>query len=489
MRFLTRSLLGLFLAALSLGLLAAGGFTVKSALDARVKGPARPQAARERVFAANVVALEFGVQVPELAAYGSLRAARELELRAPASGTIAELSANFVEGGRVEADELLLRLDPAEAEAARDSAVASQAEAEAELAQAERGLVLARDDLTAAERQAELRQAALDRQKAIGEKGFGKATDVETAELAVSAAEQAVLNRRSALSSAEAGLDQAQNALRRAKIALSEAERKLADTEVRAGFSGQLSGVSVVAGRLVSNNEMLGTLIDPTALEAAFRVSTAQFARLTDAKGALRATTAQVVLDLGAERLSVPAELVRAGAAVEEGQAGRLLFARLKETHGFKAGDFVTVTLAEPALENVALVPAAAVGADGAVLRLAAEDRLESVPVEVLHRQGDQVLIRAAALQSGQEIVAERTPLLGAGLKLRPLRASADGAAAVPQAPASVVLDAERRARLIAFVEQNSRMPAETKARTLAQLQKDAVPLEVVERLEARIGG
>ncbi len=489
MRFLTRSLVGLFLVALSIAFLAAGGFAVKSALEARGRGPANSRAATERVFAANVIALEFGTQQPELTAYGSLRAVRELELRAPAAGTIAELSRNFVEGGQVAEGEVLLRLDPAEAEAARATAAASRAEAEAALAQAERGLALSRDDLLAAERQAVLRRAALDRQRSIGEKGFGKTADVETAELAASAADQAVLNRRVALSSAEAGLDQARNALRRSEIALSEAERRLADTEVRAAFAGQLSGISAVQGRLVSNNEMLGTLIDPTALEAAFRVSTAQYSRLTDAQGALVPTLAQVGLDLGAEQISVSAELVRAGAALEAGQAGRLLFARLAGARGMKVGDFVTVTLSEPPLEGVAKVPASAVGADGQVLVLGPDERLRAVPVEVLHRQGDAVLIRAAALQGGQEIVAERTPLLGAGLKLRPLRVGTDGAALAAEPPATVVLDAPRRARLIAFVEANNRMPADTKARTLAQLQKDAVPLEVVERLESRIGG
>lgn len=489
MRFLTRSLVGLFLVALTIGLLAAGGYTVKAALDSRAKGPKRPPQAQERVFAANVVALEFGTQVPELTAYGSLRAARELELRAPMAGTIAGLSPNFVEGGQVAAGEVLVRLDPAEAQAARDSAAASKAEAETALAQAGRSLALAHDDLAAAERQAELRRSALDRQRSIGEKGFGKTADVETAELAVSAAEQAVLNRRAALSSAEAGLDQAKNALRRAEIALGEAERKLADTEIKAEFAGQLSGVSAVQGRVVSNNEMLGTVIDPTALEAAFRVSTAQFARLSDAQGALVPARAEVLLEQGAAPITAPAELVRAGAAVEEGQAGRMLYARLESTHGFKAGDFVTVRLDEPAMEQVAEVPAAAVGADGAVLLLGAGERLAAVPVQVVHRQGDKVLIRAEGLASGQEIVAERTPLLGEGLKLRPLRPAANGAALAPEAPPTLVLDAERRAKLIAFVEANPKMGAEAKARVLAQLQKDEVPAEVVERLESRIGG
>ena len=485
MRFLTRSLMGLFLLALTLGLLATAGFTVKSALDARGQKGAFPGAARERVFAANVIALDFTTLTPELTAYGEVRSTRRLELRASAAGTVAEHAPNFEEGAQVAAGELLVRLDPAEAQAARDSAAATLAEAQAALALAERTLVIAGDDLAAAERQADLRRSALERQRSIDARGIGRAVDTEVSELAAIVADQAVLNKRSALSGAEAGLDQARNTLRRAEIALAEAERKLAETEIRAGFDGQLASVTAVQGGLVSNNEKLAELIDPSALEVAFRVSNAQHARLTDASGALIPAPVRVRLDLQGVPLEAQATLVRVGAEVEAGLAGRLLFARIAEGAGLRAGDFVTVSLAEPVLENVALVPASAVDANNRVLVLGQDERLAEADVTVLRRQGDAVILRAATLSSGQEIVAERTPLLGSGLKLRPLRPD-QGQVQLPQ---TIALDPERRARLIAFVEGNTRMPAEARERLLVQLAQDEVPAEVVERLESRIGG
>ncbi|HEX9856978.1 MAG TPA: efflux transporter periplasmic adaptor subunit, partial [Paracoccaceae bacterium] len=60
---------------------------------------------------------------------------------------------------------------------------------------------------------------------------------------------------------------------------------------------------------------------------------------------------------------------------------------------------------------------------------------------------------------------------------------------AAPEPEALVELSDERRARLVAFVEGNSRMPAEAKARVLAQLAQDLVPAQVIERLEQRMGG
>jgi len=50
-------------------------------------------------------------------------------------------------------------------------------------------------------------------------------------------------------------------------------------------------------------------------------------------------------------------------------------------------------------------------------------------------------------------------------------------------------LSDERRARLVAFIEANDRMPQEAKARVLAQLAAPEVPARVVERLEQRMGG
>jgi membrane fusion protein, multidrug efflux system len=77
---------------------------------------------------------------------------------------------------------------------------------------------------------------------------------------------------------------------------------------------------------------------------------------------------------------------------------------------------------------------------------------------------------------------------LGAGIKVKPVRPAGPGAEA-PQAPEMIALTPERRAKLVAMVEGNNRMPAEAKARILSQLANEEVPVRVVERLESRMGG
>ncbi|WP_022704930.1 efflux RND transporter periplasmic adaptor subunit [Pseudorhodobacter ferrugineus] len=486
MRFFRRSLTGLFLVAVTLGLLALAGQTIRSAFEAKLAGGAPPQQARERVFSVNVVSAVESDFAPVLTAFGEVRSRRTLELRAPRAGKVIALGDGVEDGASVKAGQLLLRLDPADATAARDLAASDMARAEAELRDADRALILARDDVAAAQAQADLRAQALTRQLDLEKRGVGSAAAVETAALAASASDQAVLSRRSALAAAEARLDQARTALSRQAITLAEAERALGDTELFAGFDGVLSGITTVQGRILGANERIGDLIDPDALEVSFRISTAQFARLIDANGQLIPTDVTAALEVSGAELVATGQLSRVGAAVGEGQTGRLVYATLASAPGFRPGDFVTARVSEPKLTSIVVLPASAYGADGSVLALGVDDRLETLPATLLRRQGDQVILAAAGL-AGRDVVRELSPLLGAGIKVKPVRPDVQAQAAAQ--PEFVDLTPERRAALIAFVEGNDRMPAEAKTRILAQLAEEKVPSRVIERLESRMGG
>lgn len=485
MRFLRQSLIGLVLAAISLGLLAYAGQLVSSAVQERLARETSAPPARERVFAVGVMRAEPGTETPVLETFGEVESRRRLELRSAASGRIIELADGFEDGGVVKAGQVLVRIDPADAQAALDRARADLLDAEAEVRDAERGLALSLDEQAAAQDQSNLQQRAYDRQVGLAERGVGTAAAVEAAELAAAAARQAVLSRRQAVTTAEARIDQAQTRLARAIIAQGEAQRALDDTTLIAPFDGTLSETDVVAGRLASANEKLAVLIDPDALEVAFRVSTAQYARLLDPDGRVMAAPVTATLDVSGVDLRAQGVINRSSAGSGEMQTGRLIFARLDSARGFKPGDFVTVTVQEPPLENVVRLPASAVDANDTVLVLTADNRLEALKVRVLHREGDDVLVRSPEI-AGRDVVETRSPLLGPGISVRPLRPEA---AAMPDTPAMLELSDERRARLIAFVEANQRMPAEAKARVLAQLGEARVPARMVERIESRMGG
>ncbi|TQS71430.1 HlyD family efflux transporter periplasmic adaptor subunit [Rhodobacteraceae bacterium] len=506
MRFLTRSLRGLLIMALTLGLLGTAVLLVAQALSVRATqtGPAR--APSERMYAADVLTLEFRDLTPQMTAYGEIRSTRRLEVRASGSGRIIALSPDFKDGARVAQGDVLVRLDPAQYRAARDSARASVSDAQSALAEAERALVITNDDLEAARRQASLRQRAFERQRDLNTRGLGSAVTTEEAELAASSADQAVLGKRAALSLARSTRDQSQIALERAEIDLREADRVLAETEIRAGFQGILSQVAAVEGGLVSDNEMLAELIDPNALEVVFRVSTTQFVRLTDPDGALRPLSAEVRLQSASGEIRSDATLVRVGAAVEAGVAGRLIFARLDAPQGFRPGDFATVIVQEPTLDRVARLPAQAVNGNAELLALGPEDRLRTVQAEVLRREGDTILVRADVAPD-TEVVARRTPLLGDGIRLRPIRSGDQGAASdVPRGtpaqavedaalrdnrnhPAMVTLTPAHRARLKAQLEAAKNLSPARKSQIAQELEATRVPAATLAQIAPMAGG
>ncbi|MDQ7071952.1 MAG: HlyD family efflux transporter periplasmic adaptor subunit [Rhodobacterales bacterium] len=488
MRFLRQSLTGLFLVALTLGVLVFAGQLVRDAVQERMDRAAHVPTIREREFAVNVVVANPQTIVPVLSAFGQIQSRRTLDVRAATGGTVVELAAGFVEGGQVQAGAVLARIDPANAQSALARAQSDLQDAISEVRDAVTAVALARDETDAAREQVALRERAFQRQSDLKSRGVGTEAAVEVAELAAASARAAVLARRQSVAKAEARVDQSTTRKIRAEIALAEAERRLVDTVITARFGGTLSEVNVVEGGLVTPNERLARLVDPSALEVAFRISTVSYARILDDAGQLLPAVARVALDVGAVDLATTGRISRDSAAVGEGQTGRLIFASLDAARGLKPGDFVTVEIDEPPLSDVVRLPSSALDASARILVLGDDARLEVMQVELVRRQGDDVLVRGVkggAALDGREVVAERSPLLGAGIKVRRL----DTQSGIPHAVEMLELSEERRARLVAFVEGNQRMPEEARSRILAQLSKEKVLASVVERIEKRMGG
>ena len=485
MRFLGRGLIGLLLFSLALGLLGLAGNTIKVAVQDRMNQEPRSQKARERTFAVKVVPAEVTSINPTLNAFGEIQSRKTLDLRMAASGQIQELSINFVEGGSVKSGELLIRLDDSDYQTAVDLAENNLIDAKNEVMEAARNLSFSKEELAAAEEQEKLRLRALTRQKDLVERGVGTAAALENAELSASGATQAVLSRKAAVDQAKNRGAQAETRLVRAELALKDAKRKLEDTKLFAEFSGLLSGVSLVKGGIVSANERLGQLIDPEVLEVSFKISTQQYTRLLNDNGELLKAPVSVALTNTDQGLNAEGVIIRDSASVAKGQTGRQVYAKLTKSVGFKPGDFVAVKVEEPTLNWVVKLPSTALDASNKVLLLGEGERLEEAQVKLMRRQGNEVIVRSRDL-SGKEIVAQRTPVLGAGIKVKAIRSGEENEVAEVE---MLELTEERRAKLISAIETNGYIPKTVKERIIGQLTQPKVPADVVARIESRMGG
>ncbi|PIB26132.1 hypothetical protein BFP76_14345 [Amylibacter kogurei] len=484
MRFFTRSLLGMFITALTVILLFAAFYVVTQAIQERNAKGNRIRQANERVFAVNVAPIEIQNIAPVITTFGEVVSGRTLELRAAAAGTLVQMAPSFRDGSFVKQGDLLFQTDPAIFQANLNLANAELADAKAELEQANNALLLAQDELAAAEVQFSLRIQASDRQRVLIERKLGTEANLEAAELSTSAAQQALLAKRQALADAQARISSAENALARATINQQEASRKLDETTVTAKFDGALSEVTGVLGGLVSVNEQLANLIDPTALEVSLRISTQEFANLSMFGGRVIGTKIGVTAT-GAET-PISATIDRVSAAVGAGLTGRELFASFDDQmiESLRPGDFVTVSIREQELQNVSIIPASAISAAGEILLVSNDNRIESKLVPILRKQGNNVIISAGDI-AGRLLILERGPQLGGGIKVEP---RAKNNAVLPK-PEVVKVTEQERLKLIAFVTDNERMPDAAKKRILANLQSTEIPKQTYDRLSARTGG
>ncbi len=484
MRFLSRGLFGMCLMMVTLALLGLAGNMFFQALQEKQAQEDRKRPTRERVFSVEVALVKLQTVRPIIETFGEVVSGQTLEVRATASGAVVQLDPDFRNGGAVTAGRLLFQIDPAATRSSLRLLETELAEAQAELAEAGESLTIAADEQIAAERQAQLRQQALQRQLSLKERGVGTAAAIETAELALSSADQAILGKRQAVANAKAKISRAKSTLSRVKINVTEAERKLADTSVYAKFDGVLSDVSVVLGGLVSANERVGQLIDPSELEVLFRVSNDEFASITAAQGGVKG--ADVSLSFAGQDDAIQGTVSRVSAAVGDGQTGREIFAALDPLAGaiLRPGDFVGVALKEPALSGVAVIPATAVTTAGDVLLVGADLRLVPEQVRIFRKQGNQVLVDGRAIE-GRQLVLKRTPQLGMGIKVDP---KSPGGLAIED-EMQVQLTPEQQARILAALATNKRIPAGAKDRIIAQVKSGEIPKAMADRLDGMQGG
>ena len=480
MRFITRSLMGLVLLTLTLALLALAGSRIFLAYKDKSAGGFGNREVRERVFTVEVMDVKLGAEFPEIQTFGEVISGRTLELRAAASGELVQISDNFREGGYVKKGEILFQTNPAIAQSRLLISKNELAEAEADLLDGRRSLSITTQEIKAAERQLELRIKAEKRQERLRERGVGSETAMETASLATSSAEQAVLAKRLSLANSEAKIARAETLVDRRKINVNEAARILSETTVKAEFDGVLTGVSAVLGRLVNANEQLGSLIDPDALEIAFRVSNDEFRAL--AAGNLAEAELRIALD---EDSYFSGQIDRVSAAVAAGETGRELFAHVQNAAllNIQPGDFVSVAVREPILKKVVKIPSSAASTNGEVLVINNDNRLEEATVEILRSSGNDLIVRANSIE-GRKLVIARAPQLGEGIRVNP---RAPGGATIEEKK-MVRLDPERRNKILAMLRNNKRMPEAVRNRLIKQFEKDEVLEEVLDRIESRMG-
>ena len=491
MNFLLRSFLGLIILSITLGFLIFGSFVLIEALKKRSEKSDNRRFQKERVFAVNVETLNKQIASPKILSYGEIYSKRMLEIRPLVSGRLDYVSEKFVEGGYVKSGDILFRLNQKDYLNELEIAEIDLEDTKAQLSEAISKLDYANLEFEVSESQLNLRKNALDRQTQLAESGLITSSQLENTQLAYSSSKQQFLNKQNLVKSSKNAIDKLKIQLKRRSISIDKAKRNLDETEIKAPFDGIIASVNILPGSVINKNEKLGTLLDPNSLEVMFNLSANEFARVIDKDGKLLNLDITAYLKLSNKDIPFSGKIERINPEIMNIGSGRKLFAsiNLGENKTLRPGDFVVLEIKEPSLKNITVLPSSAVTIDGKIFIVEEDNRLKEIEVTILRRQGNEVIVSGAP--TDKEYVMQRSPQLGNGLKIKPLRKKdreISNSVNLSKNNELVTISPEKQKKLINILDKLDRMPKSVKDRLYEEINSGKIKAKTLKRLEKNMG-
>ena len=381
--------------------------------DAQVSAP------KEAVYTVQAMRAQPAARRPTLLLYGTAESPSRANLSASLAADV--VAVHVQAGDRKPRGELLIELDPAEADIALSQARAQLAQAEAQLA------------LDASQRRNN--RAALEHEKALltlSERAVARAVRLRRqgvlSEAELDAAKQkhqqqkiTLDQRRLAVEQADAYTRQLQAQLSSAEAQLQRAELDLQRTQIVAPFDAAVVTTHVAAGDRVSPGQLLIEIFDQSRVEIRAQIPSRHAAALKQALARGESIDAEL-MSAGSHS---KAQLVRL-AATAGGGGQNAYFAATDSAIALDAN--VSLALHLPAQEQAIAVPFTALYDLSRVFVVEPDGRLQSVTVENLGdyhapqsdpQSAPQLLIRSAELEAGDQIITTQLPNAVTGLKVQ----------------------------------------------------------------------
>jgi RND family efflux transporter MFP subunit len=313
------------------------------------------------------------------------------------SGRVLEVGRSFAAGGFFESGEVLLRIDPHDY---RQALV----QARSQVAQAELRLARERAEADVARRE-------------WNEIGQGEPT---------------------ALTLHEPQVADAAAALEGARAALVKAERDLERTEIRAPYAGRIREKQVDVGQFVVRGAPLATIyaVDYAEVRLPLPDSELAFVDLPlvyrDDRGEQTYPVVILRADFAGRIHEWRGRVVRTEGEIDPASRMVHVVAQVKDPYArgsdpdrppLAAGLFVTAEILGHRVDEVAVLPRAAIREDDQVLVVDAEDRLRFRTVSILRSTGGEVIVQSG-LSDGERICLSPLSAVTDGMRVRPIEAA-----------------------------------------------------------------
>ena len=378
-----------------------------------------PKPVKERVWNVASMVAAPASRAPEIRMFGTLKSARNVDLRSLVAGEVVNVGPNFHEGALLAAGDLLIEIDDFVYRAAVTEKQSSIEEGSARLKELQANeksekILLARDREIL-----DLEKRNVARSEKLRKKGNISDKSLDTARTTLNRQRQQVAQREAQLDILKAKIRQQQAVINRMRVALTLAERDLSNTRLVAPYPGYVADISVELGKRIDAKDKVARLIDSTRLEVGFHLPSREYGLLLNsAEGVINRHVA-VSWKIGETTKVFTGKVARIGSEIQAETGGVELIAALDQSLALsqiRAGAFVQLTLIGEVYSNSIEVPDYAVYNRDRVY-VVEEGRLVPRTVEVLYDNGISLIVRGD-LKRGDQIVTTRFAEIGPGIKV-----------------------------------------------------------------------
>lgn len=371
----------------------------------------------ETTYTVRTQTVSPGPLAPSLSLYGTVEAPGRARLSAAISADVSRVHA--LAGDHFDGESLLIELDAAEAEISLNQARAQLQQADAQLRLDSSQRQTNRQALAEERDLLKLARRALERAEDLRRQGVLSDADVDAAQQNLKRQSLAVQQRELAVEQADAITLQLQAARNSAEAQMQRAELDLQRTRIHAPFNAAVLRTHVAAGDRVNPGTPLIELYDLSRVEIRAQIPNRHINALLRAQRAAQTLKAKV-MSHGATYTASFVRLASSGSG--GGQDG---YFRLDNAEALPVDAKVTLQLQLPEESQAVALPFTAIYdlsrifrvRDGRLQSLNIEKLGDYLPAETLPQQ--HLVIRAAELAAGDEVVITQLPNAITGLKVQ----------------------------------------------------------------------
>jgi multidrug efflux system membrane fusion protein len=330
----------------------------------------------------------------QVSSQGTVEPRTSTTLVSEVSGAVLEVASQFEVGGTFKKGDILIRLDAADYEVAKQRAEAQLKSAKAQLLTEQARSIQAKKEWQMTGR------------------------PIEDAPI--------LALRTPFLAEAEARLLQAQ-----AEVA--QAELKIQRTVIRAPYAGMVSATHVDMGQYVTIGTRLGSIFAIDYAEIRLPMTDKQMSKLSLAKSAIKNqpfTDAKVELKamVNGQQVSWPAVLVRSEGTIEQSSRAQYLVAQIDDPYHLNnqqnpqpllMGTFVEATVTGKIIKDVYALPRYALRSNQRIATVTAEKRLKMITVDYSYEDRNYYYL-TSDLEGQIEVVTSGMGIMVDGMKVKP---------------------------------------------------------------------